>query len=630
MRVARAAREAGIVPLGIYSQADEHAYHRTFMDDSVCVGPPAASDSYLHIERVLAAAQSMSADAVHPGYGFLSERAEFAQAARDAGLLFVGPTPAAMQAMGNKIEAKRLMREAKIPVVPGYDGDEQSTARLRREAIQIGTPVLIKASAGGGGRGMRVVEDLSQFDDALAAAKREAQAAFGSDAILLERYLRRPRHIEIQILGDQHGNVVHLGERECSIQRRHQKIVEEAPSVALDEKLRAKMGAAAVRAAQAVSYTNAGTVEFMLDESGAYYFLEMNTRLQVEHPVTEATYGIDLVRWQFKIAAGEHLALRQDDIRPRGWSIEARLYAEDPANQMLPSTGTLTAWKLPAGPGVRVDSGVREGSEVSVYYDPMLAKVIVWGSDRATAVHRLEDALVQTQVAGIATNLALLLWISRDQVFRAGKTTTQFLAERLDEDIFRKPNASNESVILALADALEGGRAPWRIGMVGIPLRFTVNGDLVRFEAHATSEPSRWQIAGDQSGVLDITKTGERLAIEFDRKRIIGVVEHEDSTIVVRREGSVERLSLAPSPRIQMEVHGASAGLGRVTAPMPGKIVKIAVRKNDVVDEHALLIVLEAMKMEHRIEAPAAGQVAAVLVGEGDIVAAGASLIDLQ
>jgi len=629
VRIARAAREADIVPLGVYSQADAHSYHRQFMDDSVCVGPAAASESYLNVENVMTAAKSLSADAVHPGYGFLSERADFAQAVLDAGLLFVGPTPAAMRAMGSKIEAKRLVRASGVPVVPGYDGDDQSAQRLKREAQKIGMPVLIKASAGGGGRGMRVVDDLSQFEEALEAARREAQAAFGNDAVLLERYLRRPRHIEIQVLGDQYGRVVHFGERECSIQRRHQKIVEEAPSPALDDQLRAHMGAAAVRAAQSASYTNAGTVEFML-EAGAYYFLEMNTRLQVEHPVTEATYSVDLVQWQFKITAGEHLTLEQRDITPRGCSIEARLYAEDPANHMLPSTGQIVNWEMPDGPGVRVDSGVRKGSDVSVYYDPMLAKIIVWGTDRASAVRRFAAALDRTQVAGIATNLPLLRWISRDEVFAAGDTTTQFLTERLDERVFEAHAASAQGVMLALADSLQQSERPWRIGSVGIPFRFASEGQVAQFEAHGTSNPSCWQISGDRSGWLAIDENDERLAVTFEGERISGTVHHENSTIVVDRGASTERLTLAPAPRFQLEALSARAVAGRVSAPMPGKIIKIAVQQGSAVKERELLLVLEAMKMEHRIEAPAAGEVAAVIVKQGDIVAAGAALIELR
>src|SRR5580658_2226522 len=394
VRVARAAREMGITALGVYSQADADAYHLQFMDDARCIGPAPAPESYLNIDAVLAAAVAMKADAVHPGYGFLSERATFAQACIDAGLIWVGPPPQAMAAMGSKIDAKQRVRASNVPTVPGYDGKDQSTKRLRDEAATIGFPLLIKASAGGGGRGMRVVASLDDFDEALASAKREALAAFGDDAVLLERYLRDPRHIEFQILADSHGTTLHFGERECSIQRRHQKIIEEAPSVALTPNLRAEMGAAAVRAAESVGYVNAGTCEFMLDDNGDFYFLEMNARLQVEHPVTELVYGIDLVHWQLRIASGEPLTLAQDEIHPRGWAIEARLYAEDPANDLLPSTGTLSYWSPPEGPGIRIDAGVAAGSEVSHYYDPMLAKLIVSGSDRSAAIARLEQALL--------------------------------------------------------------------------------------------------------------------------------------------------------------------------------------------------------------------------------------------
>ncbi|MBC5816174.1 MAG: ATP-grasp domain-containing protein, partial [Candidatus Eremiobacteraeota bacterium] len=393
VRIARGAREMGIVPLGIFSEADAGAFHLSAMDEAICVGPATASESYLNIENVIAAAKTMRADAVHPGFGFLSERAAFAQAVRDAGMIFVGPAPEAMSAMGSKRDAKQLVRTHNVPVVPGYEGANQNVKTLRAEAKKIGVPLLIKASAGGGGRGMRVVEDLKSFDEALEAAKREAKAAFGDDTVLLEKYLKRPRHIEFQILADAHGNTIHFGERECSIQRRHQKIIEEAPSVALTPALRAEMGAAAVRAAQAVKYVNAGTVEFMLDQDGKYYFLEMNTRLQVEHPVTELAYGVDLVAWQLRIASGEKLTIDQKDVAPRGWSIEARIYAEDPYNNMLPSTGTITAWEPPQGPGIRCDAGIEWGSEVSVYYDPMLAKLIVWGTDRSHAVRRMRTAL---------------------------------------------------------------------------------------------------------------------------------------------------------------------------------------------------------------------------------------------
>ena len=520
VRVARGAREMGIAPLGIYSQADENAYHLQFMDDARCVGPAPASESYLNIDNVIAAAVSMNADAVHPGYGFLSERAAFAQAVRDAGLIFVGPSPEAMKAMGSKIDAKRRVREFDVPVVPGYEGDDQSLATLRKEAERVGFPLLIKASAGGGGRGMRVVESLAQFDESLDAAKREALAAFGDDAVLLERYLRDPRHIEFQVLADAHGSTVHLGERECSIQRRHQKVVEEAPSVALSPELRATMGAAAVRAAKSVDYVNAGTCEFMLDTDGSFFFLEMNTRLQVEHPVTELVYGIDLVQWQLRIADGEALTFAQEDVRPRGWAIETRIYAEDPANHMLPSTGTIVRWSPPEGPGVRVDAGVTTGSEVSVYYDPMLAKLIVFGSDRAHAVARLTSALASFGIDGVRANVPLLLWIARNDAFRAGDTTTSFLAKYLDESIFTRGTLPREAALLCAAALLLDGLAPWRIAHVGMPIRLQHDGKTIEYRADATSTPGEWHLTGDAAGALHARHAGGTIAVDFDGAQI--------------------------------------------------------------------------------------------------------------
>lgn len=635
VRVARAAREMGIVPVGIYSEADADAYHLRFVDDARCVGPAPAPESYLDVEAVVAAAVAMNADAVHPGYGFLSERAVFARAVAAAGITFVGPSPEAMDAMGSKIEAKRRVREFDVPTVPGYDGDDQSLATLRAQAERVGFPLLVKASAGGGGRGMRVVESLAQFDDALAAAKREALAAFGDDAVLLERYLREPRHIEFQVLGDAFGTLVHLGERECSIQRRHQKIVEEAPSVALSPQLRAEMGAAAVRAAASVGYVNAGTCEFMLDGDGSYYFLEMNTRLQVEHPVTEFVYGVDLVQWQLRIASGERLTLAQQDVRPRGWAIEGRVYAEDPANHLLPSTGTISRWAPPEGPGVRVDAGVTTGSAVGVYYDPMLAKLIVYGSDRAQAIARFEQALREFTVSGVRTNVPLLLWIARDEAFRAGATTTAFLAQRLDESIFAAAAAPREALLLCAAGLLLDGRAPWRIGGVGVPLRLTC-GDAPAGEllADATAQPGVWRLSGNVAGELHAQRRGDTVSAGFgDRgqtKTFTGTVVPEGGDVLVRYDGGTYVFRLAGPPSVGSADAAAGGALdGRVTAPMPGKIVKIAVREGDAVAERALLVVLEAMKMEHRIEASTGAKVKAVLVKEGEIVAGGAPLVEL-
>jgi 3-methylcrotonyl-CoA carboxylase alpha subunit len=616
VRVARAAREMGIAALGVYSQADADAYHLRFMDDARCIGPAPAAESYLRGDAIIAAAVDMQADAVHPGYGFLSERAAFAQACIDAGLIWVGPSPQAMAAMGSKIDAKHRVRESKVPTVPGYDGEDQSPARLRKEAAGVGFPLLIKASAGGGGRGMRVVESLDGFDDALAAAKREALAAFGDDAVLLERYLRDPRHIEFQILADAHGATIHLGERECSIQRRHQKVVEEAPSVALSPQVRAEMGAAAVRAATSVGYVNAGTCEFMLDSDGKYYFLEMNTRLQVEHPVTELVYGIDLVEWQLRIANGEPLSIAQDDVHPRGWAIETRIYAEDPANHMLPSIGRISRWAPPEGPGIRVDAGVTTGSEVSVYYDSMLAKLIVFGTDRDRAIARLQGALDDFAIDGVRANLPLLQWIVRDAWFRDGKTTTSFLAQRLDESIFAPPVISKDAAAYEIARRLLAGDVPWRIGGVGTPVWIESGASAFRVSASELGD-GRWQLSGDIEGELRAHRAGEDLTATLNGAPIAN---------------AHVRFEPIPPPTAQSSGLAATAGVGdgRITAPMPGKIVKIAVEPGAAVEEHALLVVLEAMKMEHRIEASFAGTVGAVLVKEGQIVPGGAALVELR
>jgi 3-methylcrotonyl-CoA carboxylase alpha subunit len=630
VRVARAAREMGIAPLGIYSEADANAFHLQSMDGALCVGPAPAADSYLNAQAIIAAALAMKADALHPGYGFLSERASFAGAVHDAGLIFVGPTPEAMAAMGSKIEAKRRARAFNVPTLPGYDGDDQSTATLQAHAHRLGFPLLIKASSGGGGRGMRVVESPDGFREALESAKREALAAFGDDSVLLERYLLDPRHIEFQILADAHGTTIHLGERECSIQRRHQKIVEEAPSVALTPELRAEMGAAAVRAAESVRYSNAGTCEFMLDGDGTYYFLEMNARLQVEHPVTELVYGIDLVHWQLRIAAGEHLMLSQDGVQPRGWAIETRIYAEDPANDMLPSTGIIAHWSPPQGPGIRIDAGVTTGSVVSHYYDPMLAKLIVDAGDRAGAVARLQRALEDFTIDGVRTNLPLLLWIARDEDFIAGETTTSFLDRRFDPSLFARGAAPGDAVLLCAAALLVDGRAPWRMGDVGLPLRLQNGSDVAELVADATGSSDRWRISGDREGELRAKRHGDVVRAQFDDMAISGVVTYNGDEFDVHLDGRAWPFRFAAA-RSDAALLGDArdAGGADVTAPMPGRVVKIAVRDGDAVEERALLVVLEAMKMEHRIEASAAATVNAVLVKEGQLVASGTPLVEL-
>jgi 3-methylcrotonyl-CoA carboxylase alpha subunit len=611
IRVARGARELGIAPVGVYSDPDEHALFRAALDASVRIGPGPASESYLDGERIVAAAKTLGADAIHPGYGFLSERAPFARMVVDAGLTFVGPTPDAIAAMGSKIEAKRRVREFGVPVVPGYDGEDQSEANLRAQAETIGTPLLIKASAGGGGRGMRVVDDLAQFSDALASAKREAKAAFGDDTVLLERYLRRPRHVEFQILADAHGAIVHLGERECSIQRRHQKVLEEAPSAAVDPALRARMGEAAVNAARSVGYTNAGTAEFMLEDDGAFYFLEMNARLQVEHPVTELVYGVDLVHEQLRVANGERLRFTQEQLVPRGWAIEARLNAEDPAHDFLPQSGTIAAFDVPRAPGVRLDAGFRAGDEVPVYYDSLLAKIIVWGTDRAAAIARMDVTLRDTNIVGIPTNLPLLRAIVADDAYRGGDTTTRFLEERMPR--FRLAEAhADDATKLRVAAAVLAREDAWRLAGAGVPLAFSVDGATVH--ANASYAGGHWDVTGDIAGELEPDARG-------------ATYDQAGGTVVV--DGRAVRWTIAPPPSADAEHSAHAAASGEVTAPMPGKIVSVAVEPGAAVEQRALLVVLEAMKMEHRIEAPVAGTVKDVRVKAGDLVKSGATLMTI-
>ena len=628
VRIARAAHEAGIVALGVFSDADEGAHYLDAMDDAVRIGGSAPAESYLNAERILEAAHELRADALHPGYGFLSERAVFARAVIGAGLTFVGPDPAAIEAMGDKIEAKRRVREYGVPVVPGYDGDDQSLERLRSEAERIATPVLIKASAGGGGRGMRVVDELAAFDESLEAARREALAAFGDAKVLLERYLLRPRHIEFQVLADAFGNTIHLGERECSIQRRHQKVVEEAPSVALSRELRIEMGDAAVRAARSVGYTNAGTVEFLLDEDGSYYFLEMNARLQVEHPVTEEVHGIDLVRWQLRIAAGEPLTIPQSAVRTDGWAIEARINAEDPANGYLPASGTITGWEPPSGLGIRLESGVAARSAISIYYDSMIAKLIAWGSDRPSAIARLTRALESFRVEGVPTNLPLLLRIARDPAFRAGDTTTSYLAERPDF-MHADPAGEPESAFLVAIGALLGDPRSWRIAGVGIPLELRGVQRSVKVTASRNGPGREWQLRGDIDA--DVAFHAERgFVVVTGASRHAGRCTVGETAVEVAIEGAAYRFVFAQPPRLGAAGRARSAAeKGVVTSPMPGKIVKVVVAAGDEVSDRDLLVVLEAMKMEHRIEAPHAGTVRRVDVAAGALVAGGAPLVEI-
>ncbi len=630
LRIARGARDLGISPVGVYSDADERALFREALDASLRIGPGPAAQSYLDAAAIVAAAGALGADAIHPGYGFLSERAPFAQAVIDAGLIFVGPTPAAIAAMGSKREAKERVRAAGVPVIDGYDGADQDDAVLLREAHALGVPLVIKAIAGGGGRGMRVVTDLAHFTEALASARRESLAAFGDDAVLLERYLAEPRHIEFQILADTYGTTVHLGERDCSIQRRHQKVVEEAPSPALAPELRERMGAAAIAAARSVDYTNAGTVEFLLANDGTFAFLEMNARLQVEHPVTELVYGVDLVHEQLRVASGERLRFTQADLVPHGAAIEVRLNAEDPLHDFAPQSGTLATFDVPAGAGVRVDTGVRSGSDVPMFYDSLLAKIIVHGADRARALDRLRATLAHTQAGGIATNLGALRAIANDDAFASGATTTHFLDERAGSLNAYQTQLRTDAVSAAAGVLLREGYG-WRPGGIGIPLDLICEG--VRFTLTATRTPDGWLLSETALAVSPRaesrgSRNREPWWLSLDSARGDSARCTADGVDVIVAD-TLMHVGFAPPPSAIATRTGARASSGNVTAPMPGKIVSVAVKPGDTVMMHDLLVILEAMKMEHRIDAPLAGTVGSVHVAPGDLVAAGAPLIDI-
>ncbi|HEY0799145.1 MAG TPA: biotin carboxylase N-terminal domain-containing protein [Candidatus Baltobacteraceae bacterium] len=633
-RIARAARKARITSIGIYSEADRDGAFLDAMDETAFAGGAPAAESYLNVERILEAARNLRADAIHPGYGFLSERADFAQAIADAGLIFVGPPPAAIAAAGDKSEAKRRARACGVAVIPGYDGEDQSPQTLRAEAQRVGLPLVIKASAGGGGRGIRVLGSLAAFDDTLAAAKREALSGFGDDRVLLERFLTRSRHIEFQILADACANVVHIGERDCSVQRRHQKIIEEAPSPKLTPELREHMGEAAVQLARAVGYVNAGTVEFLLDEDGAYYFLEMNARLQVEHAVTEEAYGIDLVDWQLRIADGEPLALAQTDIVPRGWAIEARVNAEDPANGYLPAVGTLTQWFVAASDGIRCDSGVRAGSTIGTDYDSLLAKLIASAPTRAGAIARLGRAVETLRARGVPTNAPLLLNILQDEVFTGGGATTAFLSERGYLDA--TSGESDEAVLIAIGGALGDPRF-WRIAEIGIAITLAGNERLVSVIASRLAATREWFIQGDLTARAtfeycpDIAYGDALVTARYAERELRGRVLVDACGVEVYRNGANVRFTFArPAHNTRTSVDNQTTGRILIGAPMPGKILAVAVGVGDTVRRNDLLVVLEAMKMEHRVEAAHDGTVRAVHVAPGSLVPSGALLIETE
>ena len=638
VRIIRACRELGLSPVAVYSEADAQALHVRLADAAVCVGPPAATQSYLRAEALIAAAYQLGAEAIHPGYGFLSENAAFARQCAEAGLVFIGPPPAAIEALGGKIGARTLAQRAGVPVVPGYDGADQTIERLFSEAERIGFPLLVKASAGGGGKGMRAVHDPAMFAEALAGARREAKAAFGDDTVFLERLLIRPRHIEIQILADSHGHVLHLGERECSIQRRHQKIIEEAPSPALTPTLRAEMGAAAVRVARAAGYVNAGTVEFVFDQSGHFYFLEMNTRLQVEHPVTELITGLDLVRWQIAIAAGVRLPFTQDKLHVRGHAIEARLYAEDPVTY-LPAIGRLALFDPPLGPGVRVDAGLTTGDEVTVHYDPMLAKLIVFGESRAAAIDRLRRALDDFAVLGLTTNLPLLRAIAAHPAYGAGATHTGFLSDHpLDT---AAPTKLPTTVLIAaafieLAPTVGRPHDPfathWRANGGALPLRFEADGTNYALTVRSGSDGWTFQLDGHQHSAQRMAASPSELTLRLgDQIERFRTARDETGALLISWRGHAYRLTRpVPLSADSATRVGGGHDAASLTAPMPGTLVRVLVCEGESVREGQPLLVLEAMKMEHTVVAPYAGTVRRLPFAQGGSVAGGVILIELE
>ena len=618
-RVFRTAKRMGIRTIAVYSEADANALHVREADEAVLIGPAAARESYLDGAKVLAAAKAAGAEAIHPGYGFLSENADFAEAVTAAGLVWIGPNPASIRAMGLKDAAKQLMIEAGVPVTPGYQGADQSEETLAAEAARIGYPVLIKAVAGGGGKGMKRVDAPEDFAAGLASAKREGAAAFGDDRVLIERYITRPRHIEVQVFGDQQGNIVHLFERDCSLQRRHQKVIEEAPAPGMSDAVRGAVTEAAIKAAKAVDYVGAGTIEFIADasdglKSDGIWFMEMNTRLQVEHPVTESVTGVDLVEWQFRVAAGEPLPLKQDEIRLNGWAMEARLYAEDPANGFLPSIGRLDHFVMPDG--IRVDTGVEQGGEVSQFYDPMIAKLIVHEDTREAAAARLAEAAGEVEVWPVKANAGFLKRCLEHPRFVAGDVDTGFIAA---EEAALQPAASDEATLAALTliaeAAAEGGEArsdlfsPWG-GQPGLsygvrlnaPLQTTVwaQVDGVGVSASVTPVETGWQ--GADGGVahvgFDQVQAGERL---FSYQAL-------DDGLVLFVDGEARRVT----PYRAATVGVGAVSDGSLRAPMPGKIVAAPAKVGDAVTKGQPVVVLEAMKMEHALTAPFDGVVESV------------------
>ncbi|MDX2283997.1 MAG: biotin carboxylase N-terminal domain-containing protein [Bacteroidia bacterium] len=638
LRIIRSCRRLGIATVAVYSDADRGAPHVQAADHAMHIGPAPAAESYLHAGRLIAAALAAGADAVHPGYGFLSEQAAFARQCEAAGLIFVGPSADSIEAMGSKIRAKELALAAGVPVVPGFQEADASDSRLAAEGSRIGFPLLIKASAGGGGKGMRIVRQAAELPDALAAARREALAAFGDGSLLLERYFEQVRHVEIQILGDRHGQVLHLFERECSIQRRHQKIVEESPSPGLSDALRTEMAAAAVRLARSIGYYNAGTVEFILTPEGQFYFLEVNTRLQVEHPVTELVTGLDLVALQIAVAEGRPLPLRQEEIRQTGHAVECRLYAEDPARGFLPDTGVIRHWAAPPDLPARIDAGVETGTEVTVHYDPMLAKLIASGPDRPSAVRSLRRSLDALAVLGLRHNRDLLIRILDHPAFGAGETYTDFVQRHAAG---LEPAAQDpEWALTAAALWLEGQRREDAVFAASLPSGWRNNPYRPQIEAfeldggrrevrYRAAEGGRYTVScGTQTREVQVLgRTADSITLEWDGRRRRVSLAAWDAHLHLHTPGE-PLVRLERSPRFPAAA--ASGSPGDCRAPMPGRIVRMLTAAGAGVQAGDPLLVLSSMKMENTLYAPMAGRVTDVLTAEGAFVEAQALLLHIE
>lgn len=646
-RVMQTAKRLGIASVAVYSEADAEAMHVDMADEAVLIGPPAVGESYLVIERIVDAACKTGAEAVHPGYGFLSENAAFAEACAAAGLVFIGPSPEAIRAMGEKAAAKAIMEKAGVPVVPGYHGDDQDDDLLAKAAEEIGYPVLIKAVAGGGGRGMRQVESVDKFDAALKGARREALSAFGDDKVLIEKYLTRPRHIEVQVFGDDHGNAVHLFERDCSVQRRHQKVIEEAPAPGMTLEMRRAMGEAAVAAAKAIGYVGAGTVEFIADVShglseDAFYFMEMNTRLQVEHPVTEMITGQDLVEWQLRVAAGEALPQPQEDLNIVGHAVEVRVYAENPRKKFFPSTGRLRRLSPPPeGPHVRLDTGVRQGDEVTIHYDPMIAKLIVWDSSRDMALRRMRDGLDRFQIAGVTSNIEFLSAVIAHPSFVAGDLDTGFIDKHAEELIPAVGNAPDRVLATACLDVLLRRKAQlqpgdpfspwarvdgWRLNDEGHDdLRFADGEREVEIAVRYPAEGGfRLNLPGGSAHVDGELDAGGSLSVNLDGLRFNASVVHDGTDVTVfiaGRSYHLERIDPMAIAEFDFE------DVGQVASPLPGKIVQVLIAAGDSVSKGQPLVIVEAMKMEHTISAPVDGVIESVIFSEGEQVEEGVELV---